>query len=336
MQEETIPLPWDEADWFNQHPTRWIHAQLAAQEIQIHGPIEVLHQRPWSTFARVPTNRGIVYFKAPAPSMKFEAGVTRALATWRPECTTPVLAIEPEQGWLLTADAGMTLRQADPSPRQVEHWVKLLPVHVDLQREMAARVPELLQLAMPDRRLAVLPSLYNALLEDTESLLVGQESGLSAAEHQQLLDLRPAFADWCAELASYGLPETLLHEEVHDVNVLVSPDGRYIFTDWSDSSVGHPFFAMLVTIRAAAHRLKLAEDGPEMQRLRDVYLEPWTSYASRAELVAAYELAYRLAMVNRALSWYSSTHQLPKQHKEPYADSVPGWLQDFLAATPAS
>lgn len=89
---------------------------------------------------------------------------------------------------------------------------------------------------------------------------------------------------------------------------------------------------MLVTIRAAAHRLKLAEDGPEMQRLRDAYLEPWTEFETRGRLSAAFELAYPLGMIIRALSWQQGTGSLSKRHKVPYADAVPEWLQDFLEA----
>jgi hypothetical protein len=160
-------------------------------------------------------------------------------------------------------------------------------------------------------------------------LRVGLEPGLTPDEHRRLLALRPQVAAWCEELAAYGVPETLMHEEVHDANVLVGGQG-YIFTDWSDSSIGHPFFSMLVILRAAAYRLKLPANGPEMRRLQDAYLEPWTKYAGRAELLAALRLAYRLAMIIRALAWHHGTAALPEQYSEPYADYVPGWLQDFL------
>ena len=93
-----------------------------------------------------------------------------------------------------------------------------------------------------------------------------------------------------------------------------------------------PFFAMVVMLRAAAHRLQLAENGQEMIRLRDAYLEPWTKFATPSRLLKAFDLAYRLGMVNRALSWHHGTGSLSKEHKEPYADAVPGWLQDFLNA----
>lgn len=332
MQDQYTQLPWDQVDWLEQ-ATAWIQAQLAAQGLRVAGPVEILHQRPWSTFARISTGNGTVYFKAPAPPF-YEAALTQALARWRPDCTVPLLAVDLDRGWLLSADAGMTLRSASPSADQIEHWLKVLPLYVELQLEMVEHVPELLALGMFDRRLAKLPQLYTQLMEANESLRVGLEPGLTPEEYRRLRDLRLPVAAWCEQLADYGLPETLTHEEVHDANVLVSND-RYIFTDWSDSSVAHPFFTMLVTLRAASHRLKLAEDGPEMIRLRDAYLEPWTKFETRVKLSAAFELAYRLAMVNRALSWHLGTGSLAKHHKEPYADFVPGWLQDFLnAATP--
>ncbi|HSO26952.1 MAG TPA: hypothetical protein VLS48_02700 [Anaerolineales bacterium] len=322
-------LPWEQPGWLAEADA-WIAARLKDHGRRATGPLHVLHQRPWSTFVRVDTDEGAVFFKAPAPPL-FEAGLTQALAAWRPDCTAPVLAVDLARGWLLTVDAGPTLRSVDPSPGQVDHWVKLLPFYAELQIEMAGRTKHLLALGMPDRRLVRLPRLYAELLETNENLRVGLEAGLTPEEYQRLLDLRPQFAAWCMELAGYGLPETLTHEEVHDANVLASPKG-YVFTDWSDSSVSHPFFSPLVTIRAAAHRLGLVEDGPEMARLRDAYLEPWTQFAARKQLLAAFKLAYRLGMVNRALTWNYGTGALSPRHKQPYFDAVPGWLQDFLAA----
>jgi hypothetical protein len=279
----------------------------------------------------VSTINGIAYFKALAPDCRYEAALTQALARWRPDCTVPLLAVDLDRGWLLSADAGPTLHCVSPSADQLEHWLKLLPLCVELQIEMADHVPELLELGVFDRRLARLPHLYTQLMEANETLRVGLEPGLTPAEYQRLRDLRSWVAAACEQLSGVGLPETLVHEEVHSTNVLVSGD-RYIFTDWSEGVVTHPFFMMLVTLRATADRLELAEDGPEMRRLRDAYLEPWTRFETRETLVAAFALAYRLAMVNRALSWHHGTGSLSRQHKEAYADSVPSWLRDFLNA----
>lgn len=328
MDNRPIQLPWDQPGWL-EYATAWIEAQIAAHGRHATGPVTLLHQRPWSSFARIATDQGVVFFKAPAPTFAYEAALTQALADWRPDCSVPVLATDPANGWILTADAGTTLRQLGQTVEQVEHWLKLLPLYSEFQIASADRVPDFLALGLPDRRLAQLPRLYAELAEATDSLRVGLELGLTPDEHRRVRDGQARFAEQCEALAAYNLPETLTHEELHENNVLLG-DGRYIYTDWSDSSVSHPFFTMLVTLRAAAHWLKLDETGPELRKLRDAYLEPWTSFAPRDSLADALALAYRLAMVNRALSWHQSMSRLPEKDREPYADSVPGWLQDYL------
>jgi hypothetical protein len=329
VRNQPLKLPWDEPGWHGQ-AAEWIADQLAANGWNAVGPVETVHQRIWSIFMRVPTNRGAAFFKAPAPPF-YEAPLTQALDHWRPDCTVPLMGVELKRGWLLSADAGSTLRSIGQTPAQVEHWLKALPIYAGLQIEMAEHVGELLSFGTPDRRLAVLPDLYSWLMAETDSLRIGQELGLTPEEHRDLLDLRPRFAELCAELDSLGLPATLAHEEIHENNVLFDGE-RYVFTDWSDSSVAHPFFTMTVTLRATAYWLKLDEFGPEMMRMRDAYLEPWTKFATREKLLPAFKLAYRLGMVNRALSWNAALRSLTEKQIEPYNDSVPGWLQDFLNA----
>ncbi len=327
MKKQYLQLPWKEPGWLDQ-AVAWIHTQLAAHGWLATGKVHMVHQRPWSIFMHIATDKGTAYFKAPAPPF-YEAKLTQALLQWRPDCTVPLLAVDLDRGWLLSADAGATFRSLNQPAEQINHWLKALPLFAELQIQMADRVPEILALGVPDRRLANLENLYADLLEGNENLRVGLDQGLEPYEFERLHVMQPQFADWCGELCSFGLPETLTHEEIHENNVLVKGD-RYIFTDWSDSSITHPFFSMLVTLRATAFWLKRAEDGPEIQRMRDAYLEPWTEFTTREKLLNALKLAYHLAMVNRALSWNEGTGSLTEQEKEEYADCVPGWLQDFL------
>ncbi len=327
-REPHMPLPWEQAGWLAE-ASQWIEAQVRAHGWQGTAPIEVVHQRPWSAFLRMETDHGSVYFKAPAPSYGYEAPLTEALGRWAPEVTVPLLATDLERGWILSTEAGVTLRALVRNVEQIEHWVRLLPHYGEFGIKMAGRVPELLALGMPDRRLSRFPDLYAELLEDRESLMIGQELGLSPGEHEQLQGWKPRVEALCEELAALGLPETLVHEELHENNVLFG-DGRYVYTDWSDSSVGHPFFAWVVTRRSIAHWLKLDETGPDLQRVQDAFLEPWTRFAPRAHLASALDVAFRLGMINRSLSWHQAMARLAPEHRINYADNVPGWLQDFI------
>lgn len=331
MTAESTPLPWDQPDWLDR-VTAWIHAQLAAHGIDTDNPIEVVHQRIWSAFLQVQTSQGMVYFKAPAPLYAFEAPLTQALTHWRPEQTAPLVAVNLEEGWILSEDAGVMIRASGDPTTQLEHFVTLLPPYAQFQIDLAPRVPELLAMGVPDRRLVVLPQLYAKLLEDGENLRVGLPLGLTAEEYQQAQELQPMLSEWCQQLASVGLPETLAHEELTLPNVLVGPRG-YTYIDWSDCSVAHPFFTMIVTLRSTAYWLKLDKDGSEVQRLRDAYLEPWTTFAPRAQLNEALDLALRLGSLNRALSWQNTIKTLIAEQKQDYLDYVPDWLKDFLNNT---
>ena len=103
----TTWLPWQEKDWLKR-VTVSIEKHLVGNDRRRIGDVEILHQRPWSAFARIPTELGIVYFNAPVPGLVSEARLTQALRRWRPDCIVPLPAIDPVQGWMLSPDSGVT------------------------------------------------------------------------------------------------------------------------------------------------------------------------------------------------------------------------------------
>lgn len=331
MKSLTLPghpqLPWTQPGW-QENIQSWIDQKLTSRGIRIEGPLEILHMRTWSAFASIPTSDGIVYFKSPSSENAFEAALTQKLVQLRPDCMVKLLAVDLERGWTLSADSGDTLRSFIRSVDDLPQWDHVLPFYAEFQIDLAQYLDDLLLTGAPDRRLGPFPRLFGELLEDTVNLRVDNPPGLSSEEHRHLLDLQSKVDDMCVQLASYGLPETICHEEVHDANVILDGE-RVIFTDWADSCIGHPFFTMLVTIRSAAFRAGIEDDAPEMLHLRDIYLEPWSSFGSPTELREAFDIAYRLAMINRSLSYHLSMAELPEEYKIEN-DAIPGWLQDFL------
>jgi hypothetical protein len=100
----------------------------------------------------------------------------------------------------------------------------------------------------------------------------------------------------CRELAAYGIPETIQHDDLHDGQVFLR-DGGYLFFDWGDSCVSHPFHSLTVALRANAAKFELEPGGAELRRLRNAYLEPF------GDLQEAADLAYWTGTVGRALAW---------------------------------
>jgi hypothetical protein len=310
----------------------WIHAQLKRLGIAVTGSIDRPKMSPWSTVLRVPSTSGDIYFKAAEPALAHEPALSEALWRWHPEYMPEVLAIDPQRGWMLTPDLGTTLRSLVQSPEDLIHWERILPIYAEVQIDLANRAEELLDLGVLDRRLAELPAKYEQLLSDHEAIRLGHPEGLSDEEHRQLRQKANEFRALCQQLSGYGIPETIHHEDFHDANIFVK-GGRYIFADWGESGISHPFCSLLVAWRVIAWRLELEETAPEMERLRDIYLEAWTDYESPENLIAASKLAYRVGMICRALTWNRIVVDAPEPNKAEHADAVPGWLQEFLQAS---
>jgi hypothetical protein len=323
-------LPWEQARWLDD-ARAWIYAQLGRLGMQASGPVEQIHVRPWSTVLRVPTVGGALYFKACAASVAYEAALTGFLAERQPDCMLAVYSLDRERGWMLVQDGGATLRSQVQDPAYLKLWAAALRRYAALQRELASQTQGLLRLGAPDRRLAGLADQLAYMLDHQAEQLTGRPYGLSQRNFRRLQDLLPGFERACRRLADYGISESLHHDDLHDANIFVK-DGGYRFADWGESCVTHPFFSLLVTLRSAAYQCGLAEGAEAVEGLREAYLEAWTGCVPLEELRRVAELATRLAMANRALTWQQVTKDLPQPWRVEYESAAPGWLEELLEA----
>jgi hypothetical protein len=326
-RERYADLLWAQPDWLLS-ARAWIE-----QHARVAGEIEQIHLRPWSTVLRVPTPAGDLFLKAGWISGAFEPALTVLLAKHRPERIAAPVAVDLERGWMLMRDAGTRLRELVHSVADLHHWTTLLPAYAELQIELAPEADVLLGLGVPDRRVATIPGLLATLLEDTEALRVHLADGLTSAELARMREELPAITEMCAELAVFGIPETIQHDDFHDGNISVR-DGTHVFFDWGDSCVSHPFHTLVVTLRAVAMRFDLEPGGAELLGLRDAYLEPFGSFAEPAALREAFDLAYRVGTIGRTLAWYDYVRESEPRYRSEIADAVPYGLQRFLEHGP--
>jgi hypothetical protein len=330
MTDRTLQQPWSQPGWLDRAST-WIEHTLQGRTIRLTGPIDQVHQVPWSTVLRVPTSGGDVYFKAPMPVLVHEAALTQALSQWRPDCILPLLAVELERGWMLLPDGGTRLREVIRAKGDSRPWEVVLPTYAALQMDLVSRREELLALGVPDRGLALLPSRFEELLADEWVLGVGHPDRLTRDEVAHLRQLLPGLTDTCHELARCGIPESLDHQDLNDGNIFVGDRGS-IFFDWSEASITHPFFSLRTVVVSVELTLDLEEGAAPLEELRDAYLEPWTRYVAREDLLRAFQLARRLWMIPAALAWHRILSSLEGREREEYAYTVPWLLKELLAA----
>src|SRR5919107_500256 len=177
-----------------------------------------------------------------------------------------------------------------------------------------AGVGDLLAIGCLDRRLERLAAQVDPLLEDTATLA----SQLDAAEIERLRALGPQLQAICAELASYAVPHTLVHGDLHLGNVARSA-GRYLFFDWTDACVAHPFFDTISIFRA--------KDPNVQARLRNSYLGVWAAYEPIERLLEAWRLANPLCALHQAVSYQHIIATLEDTSKPELASGLPYWLR---------
>jgi hypothetical protein len=307
-------VQWTEPAWLAEAEA-WIRGR-----VEVNGKLDQFHVRWWSTVIRVPTGGEDLYFKAVAPGFEFEPALTVRLFEVAPDRVTPVVDADLDRAWMLMRDAGTRLRELVQTSADLRHWELALPRYAELQLTATPIADELLELGVPDARLAVLPDQLRAVLAEPVR-------GLTPAEQDSALAALPEFESLCRELDGYGIAETIQHDDLHDGQVFFARR-RYVFFDWGDSCISHPFHSLTVNLRAAAARLDLEPGGAEVQRLRDAYLEPF------GDLREAADLAYRTGTIARALAWDRFVRS-GFDHREPDDDLATAYgLKLFLANGP--
>jgi hypothetical protein len=319
--------PWERPGWFAEAEA-WLLQRAHEAGCTLSGPVEQAHARLWSCMLTAPTDHGPLYFKAVEPAFAFEAPLTQALVSRWPAHLPPVVAVDAERGWLLTAHGGQVVRDLVRGADGIVHWERLLAQFAQLQIESASAAERLLALGVPDRRLARMPLLYREMVADRETLLIGHPDGLSEEDWERAQTFGPEVETLCAELAACDLPDALHHDDFGPGNTLLGPTGDYIFFDWSDCAVTMPLCSLFIPLRWA--RYLLDYDEAALCRMRDAYLEPWRAIVSGERLKRALPLALRLAKLQRALTWRAWMRVTGPERAWEYADSAPYFLRMFL------
>jgi Phosphotransferase enzyme family len=300
---------------------RWIRARVEELGLAITGAIEQPHVQPWSTVLRVPTTGGDLYFKASAPVQAFEVPLLALLLEDFADRLPEVLAHDVDRAWMLMRDAGVPLREIVKTRRDVHHWLATVPLYAEIQIAAARRVPELLDLGVPDLRLERLPDVFDELVARAD---------VAADERAALHGLRPRLAALCEELAQDGIPETLQHNDLHFNNVLVR-DGHHRIFDWGDSSISHPFQTMRVTIAFLKWTLGIVGDDEIDRQVRDAYLEPWSAFGPRDVLLRSFDLARIVGGVSDALTEDRVVTACGLQPEPDDRRAIPNMLREVLA-----
>ncbi len=309
----------------------WIDRALLPYDIQRTTPLKTFHIRPWSCIARCGSSAGDLYFKGCEERFRHEIGVTQLLSERHANCSPVVLAVDLQRGWLLMEDAGLRLREQIQEDNWLDHWKRILTRYAEVQIDLASHTNELLAMGVPDRQLTHLPDQLETILGEYDLLLLGEPGGVTAIQLDQLLGLLPTIRARCDQLQRAKIPYSLNHGDLHDANIFLRGE-QYVFTDWGDASLAHPFFSLRTAFVSVENTLGLEENRPIFSSLRYTYLEAWREFDSEDNLVTAFELASQLWSLSSLFAWHHSLGVLPPQDRGEDQEAIPALLIELLEA----
>ncbi|MGN6301418.1 MAG: phosphotransferase [Angustibacter sp.] len=316
LGHEPLRAPWAQVGG----PARiaaWADAVLAARGTPRTGPVEQVKTWNLSSILRLPTQAGPVWCKSVPAFFAHEAAVIELLAARGHAALVPqVLGQDPSTGSMLLADLPGTDQWAAPPARLVQ----MVEAVVDLQWESVAWLDDLRATGLPDWRGPELVAALTALSERADV-----RADLSAPERAALDRLVAALPRLERELAECGLPDTLVHGDLHPGNWRHGARGL-VLLDWGDSGVGHPLL-----------------DGPAfLERVPDedrshvlaAWAARWQQHVPGADVRRALRVVAPLAALRQALIYQGFVDRIEPDERVYHLADVPHWVREALAVDP--
>lgn len=276
---------WFRPGWFDRVEA-WIDAALAASGRRRTHPVEAVKLWSISAVARVTTDRGEVWLKAPCEHFRAEALVHPTVAGLFPDLVPRLIAVEESEGWLLMEP----MAGSDDDTRAEGAGLEVATRWAATQIEAVAHVDALV--AGGCRRRGVEETLADFHRVAAES------SELSLLTDDELAALGAATGDvdtLVRELWAAGIPDTLAHGDLHVNNVAWDGTDLRIF-DWTDGCVSHPFLD-------ASHLAHFTQAQPGEAGLESTYAEQWRAAYPHANVDRALALAPLVDLVFQAVTF---------------------------------
>lgn len=268
---------------------RWVGEQVGGEVV-----VELAKLRPWAVVWQATDDVGRSWWaKQNCPGQGFEAELLAVLARLAPSYVVPVTVADVDRGLLLTPDQGPVFADT-VGPDDLDAWARLVQRAMELARATADHGAELLATGLTGCR-----------VPDHVAARVARDRD---------------------EVGSADLPDTVVHNDLHEHNAFDDPDGLRFF-DFADAVWDHPLAGLLVPLNVlAAHLGDPGPADPRLRRVADAALEVWTDVAPLPELRRALPAALRLGRLGRAESWARIEPHLDAGDLEDFGGAAAAWL----------
>ena len=276
---------WFRPEWFDRVEA-WIDASLAGSGRRRTHPIEPVKLWSISAVARVTTDSGDIWLKAPCEHFRGEARVHPTVAALFPDLVPTLIAADETEGWLLMEP----MVGAEDDDRADGAGLELATRWAAAQIEAVDHVDALV--AGGCRRRGVEETLagFRGVLADSSELALLTDDEVAAVRGCAARIEALVREFWAA-----GIPDTLSHGDLHLGNVAFDGQDLRIF-DWTDGCVSHPFLD-------ASHLAHFTRAVPGDAGLESTYAEQWRAAYPDADIDRILALAPLVDLVFQAITF---------------------------------
>ena len=313
---ETAPLepPWAREGWFAR-TAAWMVDRMADGRFPVTESPRMVYQGPLAAVLRARSGDRTLFLKCAAPAFAHEASITHAIWRRTPDAVPTVLASDPGENWLLMNDHEGRLLEPEPG----DSWIEALRRFAELQRAWIGSEHEVSAAGGQTRPLELLASAVPEMLDrdDLGDRMAPEVRAAWVAAERRLVDA-------CTALIDVGLPDTLVHGDLHPENVVITPGG-YRVVDWSDAAVGNPFVDL-------ATFLVRTTDRDLRRRLLEAYLDGWGGVCDRASLDAAGTVAMTVGSLYQVATYQALLPALDDPDRAQFEGGDVAWAERALDA----
>jgi hypothetical protein len=287
--------------------------------------LEAVQQRPWSTVWRATARDGMTYWaKQNCVHQAFEAALLVVLDGIAPDRVVPVVWADLVRGLHLVPDQGPVFGETVVGD-DVDAWCRVAAEAMHLQRELVGHEAELVGAGVTVMRPGEAAAYVEARVASLTALSADDPRRIEDDVAAGLRTLGPQIRAWAAELDALGMPESLVHNDLHANNVFATTAGMRFF-DFGDAVLAHPLSTLFVPLNVLLHSLETTPDDPRLRRVADAGLEVWSDVAPAAQLRAALPAALRFGRLARAESWLRVTATMTDEELAEYGDAAAYWF----------
>jgi hypothetical protein len=279
-----LEIPWTKPGWFDAAEI-WIQTELQRQGLKAIAPIELVKNWALAIILRVPTTEGMIYFKASSPLFAQEAEFTGILAQRYRQNIPEVLATYPDKSWILMRELEGEILE---NMGDISHWEAALNQWAKFQILAIEHRSDLTTCGWVDLGVEHIAKTLGQLFDPSLRIPWNYGKNLANPELLQLLPFVPKLQEVLEQFRELNIPDTLVHGDLSPRNIYLRDQG-FIYFDWSDTCISHPFFDLIRFL------YEIEKDLPDVadarSRIRNAYLAPWTIYAPMEKLVSTFEFS---------------------------------------------